>query len=365
MPARELGSKSRLRRNGRPRVWHLFPQDGLGGAETAARSMAFAGNLQCEFRLLFMRGTPLVQNPNVLVLSQAKGWLGTYMPTLRSLLQEPPDILICSLWRTMPIGIFFALFVKRTKVVCMLHSARPAHIVDNLLSFIARKTAAAIWVDSTATYNRRLTFKERQASKIVSFVTKKLDRVTEPESPGRPNFICWGRLSKWKGLERSLDFIALMVQRHSCVRFDIWGPDDGELERIKRRIDELELHRNVSIKGPLDHEKIAEVSKDASFFLQLSHREGMAMAVVEAMQLGLVPVVTAVGEISNYCIDNVNSIIVAPANLERSVSAVCNLIDNKVKMNSVRDSSVKSWIGSDTYAEQVDLFALEVANRKP
>ena len=33
------------------------------------------------------------------------------------------------------------------------------------------------------------------------------------------------------------------------------------------------------------------------------------MSVVEAMQLGLVPVVTNVGEISRYCIDNFNSVI--------------------------------------------------------
>ena len=54
---------------------------------------------------------------------------------------------------------------------------------------------------------------------------------------------------------------------------------------------------------------VKHYAKKCSFFLQLSFYEGFAMSVIEAMQLGLVPVVTNVGEISNYCIDNFNGVI--------------------------------------------------------
>ena len=33
------------------------------------------------------------------------------------------------------------------------------------------------------------------------------------------------------------------------------------------------------------------------------------MSVLESMQMGLIPIVTNVGELQNYCIDNKNSII--------------------------------------------------------
>ena len=39
---------------------------------------------------------------------------------------------------------------------------------------------------------------------------------------------------------------------------------------------------------------------NASFYLQTSKFEGFAMSVVESMMMGLVPVVTPVGEIGRY-----------------------------------------------------------------
>lgn len=55
----------------------------------------------------------------------------------------------------------------------------------------------------------------------------------------------------------------------------------------------------------------------------------MAIAVTEAMQLGLVPIVTDVGEIAHYCKDGKNSIYYDNNVLDK----VMNLINNDVKYN--------------------------------
>ena len=46
--------------------------------------------------------------------------------------------------------------------------------------------------------------------------------------------------------------------------------------------------------------------------MHLSDIEGMGMVVAESMQLGLIPVVTATGEIRNYAKDMYNALVVEP-----------------------------------------------------
>ena len=53
---------------------------------------------------------------------------------------------------------------------------------------------------------------------------------------------------------------------------------------------------------------IRKYAKNASFFIQLSSYEGMAMSVSESMQLGLIPIVTNVGQIKIYCKNLFNSL---------------------------------------------------------
>ena len=79
----------------------------------------------------------------------------------------------------------------------------------------------------------------------------------------------------------------------------------NELEKI---IKNLEIENNVNILEFMDMNKIIDIVKDYSFFIQLVAMK-VAMSVAESMQLGLIPIVTNVGEIINYCIDKQNSII--------------------------------------------------------
>ena len=74
-----------------------------------------------------------------------------------------------------------------------------------------------------------------------------------------------------------------------------------------RLIYKLNLKDNIRIYDSMNIESIRQFSEKASFFLQLSTLQRMGMSVVESMQIGLIPIVTKVGEIKYYC-SNSNSI---------------------------------------------------------
>ena len=50
--------------------------------------------------------------------------------------------------------------------------------------------------------------------------------------------------------------------------------------------------KNVKIYSEMSFDEIKKYAKKSSFFIQSSIAEGMAMSVLESMQLGLVPIVT-------------------------------------------------------------------------
>ena len=74
----------------------------------------------------------------------------------------------------------------------------------------------------------------------------------------------------------------------------------------------------------------------------------MAMSVVEAMQLGLVPIVTPVGEIKNYC-DSKNSILIYEN--QAAISNIFNLIENNSQYNNLKKNAINRWKDHEIYSD--------------
>ena len=75
------------------------------------------------------------------------------------------------------------------------------------------------------------------------------------------------------------------------------------------------------------------------------------MSVIESMQLGLIPLVTNVGEIQYYCFDKENSIIYK--NAKDIAQEVFNLISNEKVFNSIRDNALLEWNNKTTYKDDL------------
>ena len=322
------------------KVVHLIPYDGIGGVEAAAQTMP-DGQVDGE---TFFTKLYLTDDPTCKLNLPA-----TYLRVLRKLLQEKPDILIASLWRCYLVLIIYKLLRPRAQVVTFLHAATNAHLPDRILAWFAMCVSKAIWADSQQTIEGRVPQRWRRRAQVISFL---LDRL-EPHNLRRckPNFIFLGRLTRQKGLGRALDLFGIIHRAMPDARFHIIGPDRGELAVLQQQVAAAELSGAVQFYGGLSRNEIFDLSRQSTFYLQTSLWEGMAISVVEAMQLGLVPVVTPVGEIACYCRDGVNSILVH--DLNETANRVLSILQNAEKYELLSTGAAASWIGKDTYFDSV------------
>lgn len=349
----------------RPRIVHVIPHDGIGGVETAARIMATdaaARTADCDFQLLLIAGRSLVSVPARILQSPFLHPLNplAQIRAIRLCLQQRPDVLVCSLWRSVGVALAVRLLRPRTRLAFFLNLDRPAHAVDAVASWIAIRAADEIWADSRATLEARLRGRSKR-SRVISFVTDRLAPGNATAPSPRPRFVSWSRLNRQKGIDRALRFVAELRRRGLSPSFDIWGPDDGELVRLRALACRLEIDGLVRFLGPADRDALPSIASEAGFFLQLSRFEGMAMGVVEAMQLGLVPVVTAVGEMPLYVRDGVNGLIVDGEDVGDAADRMVRLLERPADFAEMRARVLAHWRDAPLYSADVCRAAAALA----
>ena len=337
------------------RILHLIPQDSVGGVEVAARSMAMRRELPCDFMLQLLAGRSLLPDKARVRESRFRSVNNplAHLDAVFKILSARPEVLICSLWRSMPVGLLVKLLRPQTLLVSFLHLEASTHLLDRVLNDLGMRFSDSVWADSATTLSSRCKKPARLPSCVISFVTERR-AMTEPRVPRpAPRFVCWTRLHREKGVDRALRFMALLLPKRPDASFEIWGPDGGERANLERLAVELGIQRNVSFQGPAPAEQLPAIAQRHSFYLQLSHHEGMAMAVVEAMQLGLVPVVAPVGEIQRYCQHRRTGLWSDTQRPEEAVQEVLRLLEDPGEYQAIQREACQYWARAPLYADDV------------
>ena len=346
------------------KVVQLVPRDGIGGVESAARSMLGDSSLLSEFNLVFIQGTRSVQKHDggSRPSAQSENNPSTHLRALQKINSIKPDVLICSLWRSVPVGLVVKLMRPRTKLVFFLHYPTTTHLLDRLFSSLMVSCCDAVWADSAATISSRVGSKKTLVKRVISFVTSgNPEGMTQTEYA--PRFVFWGRLHHQKGLDRAIRFMKMLTERGCDGSYEIWGPDGGELKSLVAQIERADLKNIVTIMGPANPDELTRIAQDNCFYLQLSRNEGMAMSVVEAMQRSLVPVVTAVGEIGTYCRQGQNAIVVNdPDNPVAAVSDVISVLNDESTYRGLQSAAHDYWAQHTLYRDDICAAANELCN---
>tara|TARA_B110000211_G_C14058339_1_gene544393 strand:- start:652 stop:1659 length:1008 start_codon:yes stop_codon:yes gene_type:complete len=283
-------------------IIYLIPLDSLGGGvEVAAKGVKSITHHRFNF--------------NVKYICKEKSELfnaRVFIKTAKTIYAMKPEVLILSLWRSQLIGVFIKLFLPRTKIIFFVHSAEHAHFLDYFLSRLTLFIASEVWGDSVTSLKERFKYsKKSKNGRVISFSARNIEKFEIRKNC--PNFIYWGRIGKEKGLERSVVIFSKILEFYPKATFTIIGSDGGRLNKIKTQCQELKLDKSVHFYNEMEFSEIKKFAKNASFYLQTSLYEGAAMSVMESMKLGLIPIVTPVGEISRYCKSN-NSVLVRSNN---------------------------------------------------
>lgn len=338
----------------KPSALHLVPCDGIGGVESAVRSMRYQVYDDIIFDVCFIASQDFTSadNPKANINKRRpENTLSCYVKTLSYLYNRKPEVLIASLWRSYLIMIIYRVLRPRCRIVCFIHCSSSVHLADFCASIISMAMAKEIWVDSHATLSSRIPERWKHKSRIISYV---LDRPRPVSSVAvEPKFLFWGRLSPQKGLSLALMIISEVRRHLPMVKFLIIGPDNGEKQNLSFLVKDLHLEDSVRFLGPKTRDEISAYASQASFYLQPSLFEGMAVSVVEAMQLGLVPVVTPVGEIAHYCRDEQNALLIDSDNLSLTVHRILSVISSPARYVFLRDRAISTWCGSPLYRQDV------------
>ena len=347
--------------SGTPRVLHFIPQDGIGGAEIAARSATRDPGSGVHVHALFnglytgegaIANPQLTGNPTRFAFSPA-----SIAGALRKVDELDPQVLVFSLWRTFGAFVACKLRHPRRKFVTFVHNERIANRVDYHLTEVMKRGADEIWVDSQATLDARLSPQEKQRARIISL---RLDR---PEASARtgpaPEFIYWGRMAEQKRIDRAVALFAAVAKVRPDARLTLIGPDHGVRGKLEAQAAALGVGQQVTFHGPAGQDAIARMASGARFFLQLSDHEGMAMGVVEALQLGLVPVVTPVGQMGVYCRDGENGLIYRDE--AETAARLLALMDDPARYAAMSAAAIATFAEVPIYVEDVMRAARELA----
>lgn len=101
----------------------------------------------------------------------------------------------------------------------------------------------------------------------------------------------FGRITKKKGLEYTIDALSFLINKNYNVELIIAGGDDeGYKKVISKKITELGLENYVHFTGILDRSDSLNILVDSDIFVLPSYSENFGIAIVEAMYCKL-PVV--------------------------------------------------------------------------
>ena len=323
---------------------HLIPYDGIGGVESAARTTVAMREYPIDFKVVYIYRN--LQNQKDITATYNPWSLLTAVWRIRA---ESPDVLIVSLWRSSFVGLLVKLLCPRIKLVTFIHLERDVHFLDYLSTRTSLLFSVRIWADSEATIKGRLSAAQIKRSQSISFVTRHFEAL--PLKKVAPVFVFWGRINQQKGLDRSIRIFSRIHEIYPESRYLIIGPDGGALSEIKKLCMEFGVVDSVTFLGAALHEQIVQYASEASFYLQTSLTEGMAMSVVESMQLRLLPVVTPVGEIASYCQHNRNAVIVDSD--EAAVEFISALFQSDERYQAMCNMAIQTWKGKPLYRESI------------
>lgn len=161
-------------------------------------------------------------------------------------------------------------------------------------------------------------------------------------------FVCVARLSEQKGIGILLEALSMAVEKGLAFRCIIVG--DGPLRaELQGKSRELGLDGRVIFAG--FHEDVRPYLWAASAFIMTSYREGLPLAILEAMACRLPCIVTDVGGNREAITDKVNGLLVPAGSVDAVVEAISLLIshpDEKARMSRAALDRVQQAFNVET-----------------
>lgn len=161
----------------------------------------------------------------------------------------------------------------------------PGHRQTRRLSQVIITAARSTWREIPGRHHAKCVFIPENAIDTRRFPL----RPRQPRAPGPLRIAFVGRLVALKGVDMLLEAAAPLV-REGRLLMDIIG-DGPEMERLRQQVGRLQIQESTRLDGWTDHARLQPRLQESDILVLPSIREFGGGVVLEAMALGLPPVV--------------------------------------------------------------------------
>lgn len=134
-----------------------------------------------------------------------------------------------------------------------------------------------------------------------------------------------GRLAPEKGVDLFLDAAARLAPRFPEARFLVAGEGPDRIA-LEERLDRLQLRGRAELLG--QQADMPAFYRSLDLLVSASREEGLPMALLEGMGLGLPVVASAVGEVPNVVVDRQTGLLVPAGSADELAAAVARLLSD-------------------------------------
>lgn len=232
--------------------------------------------------------------------------------------------------------------------------------------------AAQVWAISRYTESLAKTIAPRSITRILppGIEIGRFAALADPEATkrrwgvaGRPLILTVARLEDYKGIDRTLEAMSLIIASHPDVAYLIVG--DGPYHgRLREMIGERRLKKSAFLTGALTDEEVVALYQACDLYAMPSritvdppNVEGFGISFLEASVCGKPVVGGRSGGIPDAVIDGVTGLLVDPDDVAAIARAVLSLLHDPAKARTMGDAGrrmadARSWDAVGTRAVQ-------------
>jgi glycosyltransferase involved in cell wall biosynthesis len=158
-----------------------------------------------------------------------------------------------------------------------------------------------------------------------------------------------GALGQRKGTSDLLKALASPMLKHLSWNAVIAG--NGDIDRFRAEAAALGLDTRVTIPGWVGPEDARDLLRSAAIFVLPSYNEGLPVALLEAMAMGVPVITTSVGAIPDLNINGRAGFLVPPGSIEDLTNCIRTLM---------QDKNLRQQFGTEARHRVEDGFTIDV-----
>lgn len=224
------------------------------------------------------------------------------------------------------------------RILCSLDG--PSKLVERLVFASVREFDLIVVRGTRARqFIRQTGYRGRLA--IITGSVKKQE-VWQEQNCRETDVILVGRLTEYKRPDRFISVVAGVARQLPKVK--VWVAGEGpDLSELQKQADELGVAKNIEFLGK--RKDVPALLAKSKVFVLTSRWEGLAIAMIEAMTAGTVPVVSDVGDLRDLADDGTNGYVVQEDDIDGFARRITRLLTDESLWRQYSLAAVNAAVG--------------------